>query len=149
MSIPQEPSPPPEKLPRVEQTTEPPQQRGRTQQSNTIVPPESAPCQIVNRKMNIIITQWRSKRQLPQTETHIIPDDTEVRSQLTHPYDGSKCNVPLLHRYNTRSRQLKGQNLMANHMATIPPHRQPPTSLPKYMVHRTGEYLAHTNKNTG
>ena len=38
---------------------------------------------------------------------------------------------------------------MANHMATIPPHRQPPTSLPKYMVHRTGEDLAHTNKTTG
>ena len=55
----------------------------------------------------------------------------------------------MVHRYNTRARRLKGQNLMPNNVATITTPRQPTTSLLAYTVHRTGEEWAHTNKTTG
>ena len=38
---------------------------------------------------------------------------------------------------------------MANHVAKITPPRQPPNTLPAYMVHRTGENWSHTNKTKG
>ena len=43
---------------------------------------------------------------------------------------------------------MKGHNLMAKHVATVQLHRPPPTSVPAYKIHRTGEDWAHTNKTT-
>ena len=113
------------------------------------VPPEPAPCKMVNRKAKITMTPGRAKRQPPHTEPHIIPDDTEIIPQIPHPYDGSLCNIPLIQKYNISSRRLKVHNLMANLVETFPPPRQPPTSLLAYKVHRKGEDWAHTNKTTG
>ena len=81
-------------------------------------------------------------------EPHVIPYETEVRPPLPHPYGGRTCNVPLLQRYNIINRLLKYQNQMANHTKTFSPTRQLPTSSPKYMVHKKGEYWAHMNKTT-
>ena len=148
MDVPQELSPPPLKIPRVE-TPEPTQRRGITQEPATAVPLEPAPRQRVIRKSKVTMTPGHAKRKPPYTEPHFIPDDTEVRPQLTHPYNGRTCNVPLLHIYNNRARKMKCHNLMAKHVATIPPPRPPPTSLPTHTVQLTREEWEHTNKTTG
>ena len=127
ISILQENPPRAAQLSRLEHTPGPPQRRQRIQQPSMTVPPEPAPCKRVNRKSKITMTPGRAKRQLPQTEPHFIPDDTEAIPQLPHPYDGITCNVPLVHKYNTRSRRLKVHHLMANHVSTIKPPRQPST----------------------
>ena len=95
------------------------------------------------------MTPGRAKSQPPQIEPYGIPYNTEVRPPLPHPYDGSTYNVPLVHRYNTRSRRLKFHNLMANHVEKFTPPRQPPTLSPAYTVHIIGEDRDHTKKTTG
>ena len=77
-------------------------------------------------------------------EPHVILDDTEVRPPLPHPRDGSKFKVPLVPRYNNRDGHLKDHNLMANHVVTILPPRQLPTSSPN----STTEHWLHINKTT-
>ena len=96
------------------------------------------------------MTPGHAKSQPPQTELHIIPDDTEVISPKSHTYGGILFNVPLVYGYNTRARHLKGHNLMANHVAKIPPPRQIPNPSPtNTTVNRTGEELVHTKRTTG
>ena len=87
---------------------------------------------------------------LYQTETtHIIPYDTEVISPKTHPYDESPYSVPLVYRYNTGAKCLKGNNIMSNHMAKIPPPRKIQNPTPtNTTVHVTGEDWVHTNRTT-
>ena len=83
-------------------------------------------------------------------EAHFIPDETEVISPKKHPYDGITFNVPLVHRYNTRARRLKGYNIMSNHVATIPPPIKMLAPAPtNTAVHITGEDWLHTNRTTG
>ena len=91
----------------------------------------------------------RLKSQPLQTEPYVIPDDREVRQQVAHPFGGSTLNVPLIHRYNTRARKIKGHNLIAKPMAKIQSHRPPPISGPAYIIHRRGEDWDHTNNKTG
>ena len=83
-------------------------------------------------------------------ERHVIPDETEFIPPDTHPYCGSIFKVPLVQRYNTRVRRLKGDNIMANHMTTIILPRKIPTLVPTNItVHKTGEDWAHINSTTG
>ena len=84
-SVPQSPEPPPEQLPRVE-TPKPPQTRMR--QPATTVHLEPATRQRVKLKYQVTITPGRAPRKPTQTKPHVIPDDTEARSPLTHPYNG-------------------------------------------------------------
>ena len=128
MAVPQESSTPPVHLLSVEQKSESPYQRGGGQQPTTTVPPEPAPRQRVNIKAKIIMTPGRAKRKPPHMEPHVITDYTEVRPPLPHPYDENTCNVPLVHKYNTRARSLKGKNLTAKHVETIMPPIQLPNS---------------------
>ena len=92
------------------------------------------------------MTPRRTKRQEPQMEAHVIPDDTEVWPPLTHTYNGSKYNATLVHRYNTTDRCLKGKMLMTNHVVTIPLPRQHPISSTEYTVNKTGEHWAHMKR---
>ena len=43
---------------------------------------------------------------------------------------------------------MKVHTLMENQVAKIQPHRPPPTSVPAYTIHRTGEDWGHTNNTT-
>ena len=94
-AVPQAPAQPPVQPPRVE-TPKPPQTR--TQQPNTTVPMEPAMRQRVNVKNHAIITPGRAKRKPTHARPHVIPDYTEARALLTHPYNGKAGKIPLLHR---------------------------------------------------
>ena len=98
MAVPQALAPHPAKLPRVE-TSKPP--HPRTQQTATTVPMEPTTHQRVKVKDKVTITPGRTTRKQTQTKSHVIPDDTEARSPLTHPYNGKSGSIPLVHRYNT------------------------------------------------
>ena len=131
MAAPQSPSTLSAQLPRVKQTPETPHRRGITQKPTIAVTLEPAPNQRLNINTKIEMTLGHKKRKPPHREPHIIPDKTEVITPIPQPYDGSTCNVPLVHIYNTRSRCLKGQNIMANHVEkffrpeNFQPHHQP------------------------
>ena len=44
---------------------------------------------------------------------------------------------------------MKGHNIMPKNVETVQPHIPPPTSVPIYTAHITGEDWAHINKTTG
>ena len=90
------------------------------------------------RKEIVTMTPDWLKRKPPQTEPHVIPDDTEARSPVIHPYNGSTFNIPLVHIYNTRARRMKVHNLMVNNVVTVQPHKPPQTSVHEFKIHRTG-----------
>ena len=147
-SVPQAPAPPHVQLLRVE-TPDPPQPQRITQKTATKVPPESAPRQGVREKEKVTMTQGRAPRQPDQTRPHVILDDTDARSPLTHPYNGNICNIPPVHIYKTRARRMQDHDLMANHVATVQPLNTPEMAIPAYSINKTGEEWAHTNKTTG
>ena len=95
MAAPQAPASPLAQLPRVE-TPKPPQPR--TQQPATTVPMEPATRQRVNVKDHVTINPGRATGKPTQTRPHVIPDYTEARAPLTHPYDGNSGNIPPVHR---------------------------------------------------
>ena len=71
---------------------------------------------------------------------HVIPDDTDIMPPDNQPYDGNTIKVPLVQIKNTRSRRLKGHNLMAKHVTTTVPLRQILTHQPTMKtVLQTGE----------
>ena len=87
-----------------------------------------------------------AKMRPTQTEPHIIPYDTDVVPPDTELYCGSPFNIPLLHRYNTGVRCLKGHNLMSNYVTTVSTSRQ--VEIPESTnttEHHKGEYWSHTD----
>ena len=71
-------------------------------------------------------TTWKPS----QTITQVIPDYTEARSPLTHLYDRKTCNTPLVYIYNTRSRIMKGHNIMDNHVEKFQSINPPNIAVP-------------------
>ena len=55
----------------------------------------------------------------PQKEPRIILDEMDPMPPSAYQITRGNPTVPQTHRYNTRSRQLQGRDLMENHMATI------------------------------
>ena len=100
-------------------------------------------------KYQVTITLGHVPHKPTETKPHVIPDDTDARSPLTHPYYGKSGNIPLVHRYNTISRRIQGHDLMANHTATVQPLNPPNIAVPTYSVQKTGEDWSHTNNTTG
>ena len=86
--------------------------------------------QRVNNKTKIAMIPGRAKRQPPQIELKIIPDDTDGIPPEKHPYYGSTFKAPLVNSYNTRSRRLKVHKLMYNQVTKIQTSRQIPTPTP-------------------
>ena len=133
--MPEAPSPPPcatSKGGNTRNTTA----KGENIKPATTVPPELAPSQRVILKEIVAMNQGRANRKPAQTRTHVILYDTDARSPLKHPYYGSTCNIPLVHRYNTRARRIKVHNLKDNHMETVHPQIPPDLAFPTYSLQK-------------
>ena len=115
----------------------------------TTVPMDLATHQRVNVKDHVTITPGCATRKPTQIRPHIIPNDTEARAPLTHPYDGKSGNIPPVNRYNTRARRMQGHNLMSNHIATVQLLNPPNEAVHTYLVQKSGEDWAHTKNTTG
>ena len=87
-------------------------------------------------------------RQPPQRLPHVIPYDTKPLPPVAHQKAAETYKIPTQHRYNTREKHLQGQDLIANHVATIntPPYKP---SKPAPLVRLAGEDWAVINQVTG
>ena len=97
---------------------------------------------------DIAFQPGHTPRRPPQRVPHLIPDETGPMAPTAHQKSAETPKVTKQHRYNTRAMRLQGQDLMANHVATIntPPYTP---RKPAPLMRPAGEDWEFTDQVTG